>query len=70
MFLKQNPGEAHLTVDELREMAENSDTTVFMSKILRYVGNIAGSDAYWYKVREDLKAIINHVGAPTLFFTF
>ena len=46
MFLKQNPGEAHLTVDELREMAENSDTTVFMSKISRYVGNIAGTDAY------------------------
>ena len=69
MFLKQNPGEAHLTVDELREMAENSDTTVFMSKISRYVGNIAGTDVHWYKVREDLKAIINHVGAPTLFFT-
>lgn len=34
------------------------------------MGNIAGTDAYWYKVREDLKAIINHVGAPTLFFTF
>ena len=33
MFLKQNPGEAHLTVDELRDMAENSDTTLFMSKI-------------------------------------
>ena len=47
MFLKPNPGEAHLTVDELREMAENSDTTVFMSKISRYVGNIAGTDAYW-----------------------
>ena len=34
------------------------------------MGNIAGTDANWYKVREDLKAIINHVGAPTLFFTF
>ena len=34
------------------------------------MGNIAGTDAYWYKVREDLKAIINHVGAPTVFFTF
>ena len=38
MFLKQNPGEAHLTVDELHEMAENSDTTVFMSKISRICG--------------------------------
>lgn len=30
MFLKQNPGETHLTVDDLHNMAENSDTTVFI----------------------------------------
>ncbi|XP_068692831.1 uncharacterized protein [Montipora foliosa] len=47
IFLKQNPGEAHLTVDELREMAENSDTTVFMSKISRYVGNTAGDKVHY-----------------------
>ena len=34
------------------------------------VGNIAGTNAYWNRVREDLKAIITSVGAPTLFFTF
>ena len=39
IFLKQNPGEAHLTIDELRDMAENNSATVFMSKISRYVGN-------------------------------
>ena len=70
IFLKQNPGEAHLTIDELREMAENNDVSVFMSKISRYVGNMAGTNAYWHKVREDLKAIITNVGAPTVFFTF
>ena len=41
IFLKQNPGEAHLTIDELRDTAENNSATVFMSKISRYVGNIA-----------------------------
>ena len=41
-----------------------------MSKVSRYVGNIAGTNAYWDKVREELKAIITSVGAPTLFFTF
>ena len=34
------------------------------------MGNIAVTDAYWYEDREDLEAIINHVGSPTLFFTF
>lgn len=31
---------------------------------------VQGSDVYWYKVREDLKAIVTTVGTPTLFFTF
>jgi hypothetical protein len=70
IFLKQNPGEAHLTIDELREMAANNNANAFMSKVSRYVGNIAGTNAYWTRVREELKAIITSVGAPTLFFTF
>ena len=41
-----------------------------MSKISRYVGNITGTNAYWHRVREDLKAIVTNVGVPTLFFTF
>ncbi len=39
-------------------------------EVSRYIGNIAGTNAYWNKVREELKAIITNVGAPTLFFTF
>ncbi len=70
IFLKQNPGEAHLTIDELRAMAASNNANVFMSKVSRYVGNIAGTNAYWNRVREELKAIITSVGAPTLFCTF
>ena len=70
IFLKQNPGEAHLTIDELREMAASNNANLFMSKVSRYVGNISGPSSYWNRVREELKAIITNVGAPTLFFTF
>ena len=70
IFLKQNPGEAHLTIDELREMADSNNANIFLSKISRYVGNIAGTNAYWNRVRDELKAIIINVGPPTLFFTF
>ena len=69
IFLKQNPGEAHLTIDELCEMASSNNANVFISKVSRYVGNIAGTNAYWNRVREELKAIITSVGASTLFFT-
>ncbi len=70
IFLKQNPGKAHLTIDELREMVASDNTNAFMSKISRYVANLAGSNAYWYKVREDLKAIVTTVGTPTFFLHF
>ena len=70
IFLKQNPGEAYLTIDELHEMAASETSAFLMSKISRYVANISGTNAYWHKVREDLKAIITTVGAPTFFFTF
>ena len=70
IFLKQNPDESHLTVEELQEMACNNNSSTFMSKLSRYVANITGSSAYWFKVKEDLKAIIEAKGAPTIFFTF
>ena len=69
-FLKQNPDESHLTMEELRKMASNNSSSCFMSKISGYVTNITGSSAYWFKIRQDLKAIIAAKGAPTIFFTF
>ena len=65
--LKQNPEEAHLTIDELQNMANSN---AFMSKLSRYASNITENSSYWYKIREDLKAIIASKGVPTIFFTF
>ena len=70
IFLKQNPGEQHLTLEEIREMINNNNSNLLMTKLSRYITNISGSDAYWYKAKEDLKAIIQHAGPPTFFFTF
>ena len=70
IFLKQNPGEAHLSIQELHEMASSDNSTAFMSKVLRYVANIAGTNPYWHRVKEDVKAIVTNVGTPTFFFIF
>ena len=56
IFMKQNPSETHLTIEDLRNMAMN-DTSSFMSKLSRYVANITGSNAY-------ASVICNH-GTPT-----
>ena len=36
IFLKQNRGEAHLTINELCEMAASNNANLFMSKVSRY----------------------------------
>ena len=41
ILLKQNPGEAHLTTEELQEIAVNNNTDTSLSKISRYISNIS-----------------------------
>ena len=40
-----------------------------MSKLMHYAKNISGTNAYWNRAKNDLKAIITQVGAPTIFWT-
>ena len=70
VFFKQNPGEAHLTTEELKDMARKNLSGRFMTRLSRYVGNITGSSSYWHKVQQDLKTIVAQKGPPTIFFTF
>ena len=70
VFLKQNPGESHLTIEQLQEMASANSCTSFMTKLSRYVSNITGTNAYWHKIKEELKAIITNKGVPTIFLHF
>ena len=46
IFLKQNPDESHLTIEELRDMTSNNTSSGFIYKLSRYVSNITGSAAY------------------------
>ena len=57
-------------MDELRDMAQNNNSSELMAKMSRYVANVLGSNPYWHKVKEELKAVITSKGAPTMFFTF
>ena len=68
-FIKQNPGEANLTFDELQDMLSSASYSTIMSKLMHYAKNITGINAYWNQTKEQLKATITHVGAPTIFWT-
>jgi len=68
-FLKQNPTEANLTIDELRQMIMSDSYESIISKLMHYAKNVSGNNAYWNRAKDDLKAIITQVGAPTIFWT-
>ena len=68
-FIKQNPGEANLTLEELHEMISSGSYSKVMSKLMHYAKNVTGTNAYWNQTKEQLKATITQLGAPTIFWT-
>ena len=69
-FLKQNPTEANLTIDDLKQMITSDSYEPLISKLMHYSKNVCGTNAYWNRAKDDLKAIITQVGAPTIFGLF
>ena len=45
-FIKQNLGEANLTIDELRAMLTSNEYPKIMSKLMHYAKNVTGTNAY------------------------
>jgi len=68
-YLKQNPGDANLTIDELQDMVRNGSHTSVIKRLMRYAKNVTGTNAYWSNAKEQLKAIISQAGPPTIFWT-
>ncbi len=68
-FLKQNPSEANLSLNDLKSMLLSKSYGTLMSKIMHYGKNITGTNAYWNQARDDLRAIIHQKGPPTIFWT-
>ena len=66
-FIKQNPREANITVQELQNLGNDNQLT---SKIMRYLGRIRGMPSYWHQRGEELKSIIENKGPSHMFFTF
>ena len=56
--MKQNPSEANLTLDDLKQILQSNSYDSFMSKLMHYAENVTGTNAYWNKARDNLKS--NH----------
>ena len=47
IYLKQNLGDASLTINELKEHLKNGSGDSIMKRMTAYSSNITGSDSYW-----------------------
>ena len=63
IFLKQNPTDAHLTIEQLRDMVGRFDSTNLITRI--QLSKLQGSKQYWHARYEDLKALFQQKGSPT-----
>jgi hypothetical protein len=70
VYLKKNPQDAALSIDDLRTMLRDGSWRALMSRLFAYSANITGSDGYWHQRRQELEAIFQQKGPGTLFFTF
>ena len=68
IYIRQHPGDAQLTVDELRDMV-GREGEVFSNRVLHYATSLRGTKQYWYRQRSRLVSMINTLGLPTIFFT-
>ena len=67
--MKQHFGELRLTIDELKEMLQNKSYSEMISKMQYYAKQIIGTNSYWYQTKEQLKAALNQLASPTIFWT-
>ena len=68
IYVRQNPDDGHLSVDELRDMVGHSNQAL-SNRVLHFGATLRGTRQFWQKQRSRLTAMVDTLGLPTLFFT-
>ena len=68
IYVCQHPNDAHLSVDELRDMV-GREGQQFSNHVLHYAGSLRGTRQYWSRQHSRLIAMVDTIGLPTIFFT-
>ena len=68
IYVQQHPGDAQLSVDELRDMV-GREGEAFSNRVLHYASSLRGTKQYWFKQRNRLISMVDTLGLPTIFFT-
>ena len=68
VYVKQHPGDAQLSLDELRDMVGRQGEA-FSNCVLHYASSLRGTKQHWYCQRSQLLSMVDTLGLPTIFFT-
>ena len=68
IYVRQNPNDDHLTIDELRDMV-GTEAETFSNRVLHYAASLRGTRQYWMRQRSRLISMVDTLGMPTIFFT-
>ena len=68
VYVKQHPGDAQLSLDELRDMVGRQGEA-FSNRVLHYASTLRGTKQYWYRQHSGLLSMVDTLGLPTIFFT-
>ena len=69
VYLYQNPADANLSIDDLRDMVGRLSAEHLMRRLQRYAAKVHGSHPYWFQQYNELRALIEQKGPPTFFWT-
>jgi ATP-dependent DNA helicase PIF1 len=72
-FSKKKPGEAALTVEDLRAAFASDDSPTgraLLQSIVSYSGSLRGTRPFWNGRRSQVEAMVRTLGTPALFVTF
>ena len=70
IYLRKNPEDKNLTEEALRSILNENgkDLAKLLSRMQIFNANIIGSNAYFYKRRSKLEALMEQEGMPTIWF--
>ena len=68
IYVRQNPHDGHLSIDELREMVRH-DGDALSNRVLHFGASLRGTRQFWLKQKNRLTAMVDTLGLPTVFFT-
>ena len=68
VYVRQNPEDAHLSIEDLRDMIGRQGEN-FANSVLHYAASLRGTKQYWFQQRSRLISMVDALGMPTIFFT-